>query len=403
MNNHSVIGDEPTFLGDLSVLNLKTEYRSLKEDPVREFYRPCLLNSNGYKRAVGYFRSTVYDVIGTSIMEFARRGGRTELICSPELSEEDIDSIALGYARKIEVVGNRLSQEIEALLASEETSVNTRILATLVSVGALEIKVALRTDRKGVYHEKIGIFSDGVDNAVSFKGSANETWGGWHRQGNFESIEVFCSWRGGLEAQRVKKHTAHFDALWAEHDPDVEVFSFPTDAVAHLKKAAFRDLDAVGPSDARAPGKRRTPLLHQDAAVDAWLSRGGRGILEHATGSGKTFTALMAIRRHIEGGNPALVVVPSRLLLDQWASEIGIEVSKSDRPACRWGQRHLESSPSSERNDRARPQDTAAASYLPSCGPRRRTLSWMRSSMATISCLLPMKCIRSGARTTRAS
>ena len=323
------MGDAPTFLGDLSVLNFKTEYRSIKEDPVSEFYRPCLLNANGYKRAVGYFRSTVYDVIGTSIMEFARRGGRTELICSPELSEEDINSIALGYARKIEVVGNRLSQEIEALLASEDTSINTRILATLVSVGALEIKVALRTDRKGVYHEKIGIFSDGVENAVSFKGSANETWGGWHGQGNFESIEVFCSWRGGLEAQRVKKHTAHFDALWAEHDPDVEVFSFPTDAVAHLKKAAFRDLDAVGPGDARAPGKRRTPLPHQDAAVDAWLSRGGRGILEHATGSGKTFTALMAIRQHIEGGNPALVVVPSRLLLDQWASEIGDEVSKA--------------------------------------------------------------------------
>lgn len=85
----------------------------------------------------------------------------------------------------------------------------------------------------------------------------------------------------------------------------------------------------MDPKDIPAPGKRRTPLPYQDAAVNAWLSQGGRGIFEHATGSGKTFTALMAIRQHIERGNPALVVVPSRLLLDQWASEIKDELPEA--------------------------------------------------------------------------
>ena len=316
----------PTFLGDLSVLDLQTEYRSLKDDPFRDFYRPCLLNANNYRRAVGFFRSTVYNVTGPSIIEFSQRGGRTELICSPELSEEDIDSIALGYARKSEVIENALIQQIEVLLASENTAFNTRVLATLIAVGALNIKVAVRADRKGLYHEKLGVFSDGVGNIVSFKGSANETWSAWDFQGNFESIEVFCSWRGGLEEERVKKHMAHFDALWAEDDFDIEVFSFPTKAVAHLKKAAYRDLDAVKGKSIAASGKRRTPLPHQDAAVRAWLSQGSRGIFEHATGSGKTFTALMAIRRHIRGGKPALIVVPSRLLLDQWAEEIKDEI-----------------------------------------------------------------------------
>ena len=321
--------DERQFLGDLSVLDLMTEYRSLKEDPVRDFYRPCLLNAISYKRAVGYFRSTVYSVIGTSIVEFARRGGRAELICSPELSEEDIDSIALGYARKSKVVEDKLLEQIEELLTAEGTAFNTRVLATLVSLGSLEIKVALRADRKGLYHEKIGVFLDGVGNAVSFKGSANETWSGWHAQGNFESIEVFCSWRGGLEAERVRKHSAHFEALWAEDDPDIEVFSFPTEAVAYLKAVAYEDLGAVDQQELRPLNKRRIPLPHQDAAVCAWLSQGGRGIFEHATGSGKTFTALLAIRRHIECGQPVLVVVPSRLLLDQWASEIKGEIPEA--------------------------------------------------------------------------
>ena len=182
---------------------------------------------------------------------------------------------------------------------------------------------------RGCITKKIGIFSDGIGNAVSFKGSANETWSGWHLHGNFESIEVFCTCRGGLEAKRVRRHEAHFDALWTERDRDIEVFAFPSEAVAHLKKAALKDLDAVESKDTRSPPKRRKPLPHQAAAVNAWLSRGGRGVFEHATGSGKTFTALMAIRRHIEAGKPALVVVPSRLLLDQWASEIKDEISEA--------------------------------------------------------------------------
>ena len=104
MRGQQIGHDDSIFLGDLSILHLNTEYRSLKEDPVRDFYRPCLLHANKYRRAVGFFRSTIYDVVGPPIVEFARRRGRTELICSPELSEEDIDSIALGYARKSEVV-----------------------------------------------------------------------------------------------------------------------------------------------------------------------------------------------------------------------------------------------------------------------------------------------------------
>ena len=326
MKSQPQSNDLAIFLGDLSILDLKTEYRSIKENPVMDFYRPCLLNSTSYKRAVGFFRSTVYNVIGTSIVEFSRRGGRTSLICSPELSSEDVDGIAHGYAQREKVVGKNLIEQIEALMASEVTAFNTRILATLISVNALEIKVAIRANGNGIYHEKLGIFLDGVGNAVSFKGSANETWMGWHCDGNFESIEVFCSWRGGLESERVKRHLGHFDAMWAEDDPDVEVFSFPNEALGHLAKAAFADLSAVDAKDIRIRRRRRTAFPHQDEAVNAWWAQGGRGIFEHATGSGKTYTALMAIQRHIESGKPALVVVPSRLLLDQWASEINEEI-----------------------------------------------------------------------------
>lgn len=122
-------------------------------------------------------------VIGDSLIDFARRGGKTRLICSPELSPDDIDAIVTGYARRSDRLIEKVVTEVEELLASDETSYPAKVLATLIAVGALEIKLAVRADRKGLYHEKIGVFTDGLGNQVSFKGSANETWSGWHGKG----------------------------------------------------------------------------------------------------------------------------------------------------------------------------------------------------------------------------
>lgn len=317
------------FAGDLSSLRLETEYRSLKDNPVERFYRQCLRNSSTYKRAAGYFRSSVFVVIGPTLIEFSKRGGRTRLICSPELDREDIDSIALGYASRSDRLADRLVSLIDELLANERTAYATRVLATLVQVGSLDIKLALRADRKGLYHEKIGVFSDPIGNRVSFKGSANETWSGWHDQGNFESIEVFCDWRGGLERERVQRHEAHFDSLWSERDRDVEVFAFPSKAADQLKKAAFRGLPDLTQEPTQPSEKKRRALPHQENAHQKWIAAGCRGIFEHATGSGKTFTAILVIREHLAKGLPALVLVPSTLLLEQWAREIRDELPEA--------------------------------------------------------------------------
>ncbi|TNZ02519.1 DEAD/DEAH box helicase family protein, partial [Vibrio parahaemolyticus] len=71
---------------------------------------------------------------------------------------------------------------------------------------------------------------------------------------------------------------------------------------------------------------KRTPLPHQINALSGWKKRGSRGILEHATGSGKTFTALIALKEHLGQHGVALVLVPDRLLHKQWAEEIKQEV-----------------------------------------------------------------------------
>jgi superfamily II DNA or RNA helicase len=311
----------------LASLDLGTEYRSAKEDPAQTFYQPCLDEAFLYKRAVGYFRSSVYIVIGPSILDFARRGGRIRLICSPDLTPEDIEGIAAGYRDRNEVISDRLIADIDAILSEQTTTYKIRVLATLIAIGCLDVKVAVRSRGGGIYHEKIGVFIDNDGHKVSFKGSANETWHGWHRDGNFESIEVFCSWRGGLEGERVRKHEAHFDELWSEDDTDVEVCPFPDRALDKLKSLSLQEMENAFPEiKTLINNNMRNPLPHQLSALEAWRANGSRGILEHATGSGKTFTAIIALREHVDAGKPAIVLVPSQLLLEQWTDELKLEI-----------------------------------------------------------------------------
>jgi superfamily II DNA or RNA helicase len=63
----------------------------------------------------------------------------------------------------------------------------------------------------------------------------------------------------------------------------------------------------------------RKPFPHQTEAVEAWWKAGGRGLVVLPTGTGKTFTAMLAILR---AGRPALVVTPTIDLLNQWHWEL---------------------------------------------------------------------------------
>src|SRR5258708_14649703 len=53
-------------------------------------------------------------------------------------------------------------------------------------------------------------------------------------------------------------------------------------------------------------------------ALVSWLSCGRRGVIEAVTGSGKTDVAITAAADALRRGRFVLVVVPSRVLMEQW-------------------------------------------------------------------------------------
>lgn len=72
------------------------------------------------------------------------------------------------------------------------------------------------------------------------------------------------------------------------------------------------------------PGiNRRKTRDYQETILNNWTSNNRIGLLEMATGSGKTFTAMCAIRNSIYMHNEIpLIVVPRKILFNQWKDEI---------------------------------------------------------------------------------
>jgi superfamily II DNA or RNA helicase len=325
----------------LTGLVLNTSYHKGVCDIGSDFYMPCMNRSIRYDRAVGFFNSTIYALAWSSLKDFVERGGKMRIICSPILSQDDAKALADGYSAKAEaIVSDRLRVEVEHLLANPALKEPARVLATLVAVGVVDFKIAFvgegdNESRRRLFHDKVGIFSDGHDNAVVFKGSMNETWSGLANDGNLESVDVFLSWEGRREKQRVDDEISYFKQLWENNYPTVVIKPFPAAAQDVLLKAATpqnwkRLVDeitqqieqSVQPNLEVATERGRTPRPHQRKALTAWRERGRRGIFEHATGSGKTFTALCAIREALQQREVPLVLVPSELLLFQWLNEI---------------------------------------------------------------------------------
>src|SRR5438445_113055 len=154
----------PTGLS-LRELALRKEYRSGASDLVADFYVPCLSHAATYDRAVGYFTGQGLALAGQGLDAFENRDGRMRLIASPKLREEDLQAIERGEAARDDLVEKRL---LEALWESDAKRDSALRLAWLVAAGRLEIRIALPKRGIGIFHEKVGLFTDQDGCSVAF-------------------------------------------------------------------------------------------------------------------------------------------------------------------------------------------------------------------------------------------
>lgn len=314
-------------------LSLEVAYSSDKDNLVSDFYVPCMQAATLYRRAVGYFTSHGLAYAARGVSALLSNGGRIHLIASPVLSEEDVAALQKGYENRAQLVADIAARGFSDV-ASRLEGDRLNALAWLVQDGALDVRLALRVDSskrltRGIFHEKMGIFTDAADDSVAFSGSANETEGGLIE--NFEAIDVFWSWDD--PNGRVKQKIARFESFWNNSTTGLDVIDF-TDATAELLSRYKRSSRPQGEPDLKpdeGPLEDETPRLpnavtlrdYQEEGIRNWFKNNGRGTFKMATGSGKTITALgLAARLYEKFALQALIIVcPYRHLVTQWDEE----------------------------------------------------------------------------------
>lgn len=323
-------------------LNIKKEYRSLLDSVAKDFYIPLLSCAVKYQRAVGFFSSSCLIEISKGIAEFAKNGGKIQLVASPYLSDDDIEAIKSGYAMRDQVVKAAVRREMtEGKTLFEKSRLN--LLANLIADNVLDIKIAFTEDseRMGMYHEKMGIITDAEGNRVAFAGSMNESATAMTL--NYETIDVFCSWKD--EEDRVVAKENAFTSIWNDTEPNIKIIKFP-----ELKQEIIEKYKRTVP-DYEIDKKEYSPIFdttlntdlavftecapkfpewfklhdYQDEAITEWQKRGYRGIFDMATGTGKTYTglgALTTLSKNIDHKLAAIIVCPYQHLVEQWVEDI---------------------------------------------------------------------------------
>jgi len=318
---------KPITEGGLRSLDPAPALSTSTDNLVSAFYVPALSRCIRYDRGVGYFSSAWLGLVACGLSAMADRGGRARFIASPIMSADDCAALTAGEHARVD---ERLRESILPVVTDLATTLRADVLAGLawmVADGLVDFRVAVPTGiLDGDFHDKFGVFTDDHDERIAFHGSPNDSAQAFR---NFESISVYCSWHGSREAARVDAKQAFFDRLWNNEDPNLRIYALPE--AVRLKLV---ELTTLSSRPYRAPvAAAQDRWAHQREALAAFLAKRA-GILEMATGTGKTRTALNILqeleRRSLI--DVAIVCAHGTDLLDQWHHQL---VERSPWPVYR--------------------------------------------------------------------
>jgi superfamily II DNA or RNA helicase len=301
---------------------------SSADNLVEDFFLPVLKETLNYDRGVGYFTSGWLSSVSEGLVPLVERSGKIRLITSPYIDSRDYEAIKLGdLAKNDKALHSCLEKSIDKL--ENELTNDVRVaLSWMIADDILQLKIAIPTERlqDGDFHVKFGIFTDEEDNKIVFTGSYNDTQ---HANLNFEELTIFNSFNPEF-SEIIDRKEKLFKRIWEGRDKNLKVYNLPEaikNKLVQLKENSPRPykmpgLNPTGTNQPRVPDNL-TPREKQKEAIKEWKLNGRRGILEMATGTGKTKTAFFALIDLVQEQKSliAIIACPQKPIADQWIEE----------------------------------------------------------------------------------
>jgi len=280
-----------------------------------EFLAKTLEGATKYLRIAGYFRSSIFELVGEQIAKIPE----VKIVCNSELDMADFQ-VASGRNTALKERWNEVDVEAEALLKKERY----QLLDQLLQSGNVEIRVVPM--ERLFLHGKAGVMSYPDGSRQSFIGSVNESKSAF--ASNYELVwqdddEVSSDW---VEQE--------FWELWKEGVP------LPDAILAEIQRVANRqeitiEVAQQKPQDLPAAAMAEAPIYRGGEQLQPWQRSFVTMFIEHReiygkarllladeVGVGKTLSmAVSALVSALLDDGPVLILVPSTLTI-QWQIEM---------------------------------------------------------------------------------
>jgi len=289
-------------------------FSSRREPLDHAFLRDRLRAAKSYKRIAGYFRSSIFELVGEEIAGITK----VQIVCNSELDAADVAVSRQVRETALKERWNQATPEVEALLHADRY----RYLHDLLTSGRVEIRVVPK--ERVFLHGKAGVIEAADGAKICFLGSINETKRAF--AGNYEIL-----WED-TSAEGVAWVEEEFDALWANAYPLPEAIVEEIERVAKRVEVRFED---TTPRDLPAAALAESPIYRHGEQLQPWQRSFVTLFLEHRetygkvrllladeVGVGKTLSlAASAMVATLLDDGPVLILCPSTLTL-QWQVEL---------------------------------------------------------------------------------
>lgn len=280
----------------------------------KEFLAQRLNGAVSYRRIAGYFRSSIFELVGEEIGDIPD----VRIVCNSELDLADIRVSQAAREAALKETWNEVSPATEALLYRDKY----RKLYELLRKGNVQVRVVPKD--KVFLHGKAGVIERADGSKTSFMGSINES-----KSAFADNYEIL--WEDS-SAEAVAWVDEEFEALWADSYPLPEAIIEEVERVAKRHEVRFEELS---PQEVAAASMVESPLYRAGEMLQPWQRAFVSIFLQHRetygkarllladeVGVGKTLSmAGSALVSALLGDGKVLILCPSTLTF-QWQTEL---------------------------------------------------------------------------------
>lgn len=280
----------------------------------KEFLAKRLEGAISYRRIAGYFRSSIFELVGEEIGDIPD----VRIVCNSELDVADIRVSQAAREAALKEAWNEVSPATEALLYRDKY----RKLYELLRKGNVQVRVVPKD--KVFLHGKAGVIERADGSKTSFIGSINES-----KSAFADNYEIL--WEDS-SAEAVAWVDEEFEALWADSYPLPEAIIEEVERVAKRYEVRF---DELKPAEVPAAAMVESPLYRAGQMLQPWQRAFVSIFLQHRetygkarllladeVGVGKTLSmAGSALVSALLDDGKVLILCPSTLTF-QWQTEL---------------------------------------------------------------------------------